>query len=195
MRGRCRSLAVVVPTISGRESSLALTLAAYEATLERSYELIVVKDEHSWPHACNLGFQQTKADVILFGADDLEPLPGWWETAQRALRLRDELPAPRIMRPEGIFDNAADGPDKALVWFTRVPIMRRDQYRRIGPWPDITYFADVWVSERAGRLGINTRILYGYAFLHRRSEVGRVDTPENMTRARREFNRLVREMS
>jgi glycosyltransferase involved in cell wall biosynthesis len=191
----CSSLAVVIPTISGRETWLAQTLAAYEQTLDQPYELVVVENESSWPRACNIGYERTNADIVLFGADDLEPLPGWWQTAKAALCARDELPAARVMRPDGVFDNAADGLNKALVWFTRVPIMRRDQYERIGPWPEITYFADIWVSEKAVRLGIRTRILYDYAFLHHWSHVGRVDSPENLNRAWGDYSRLVSEMS
>ena len=187
-----RSLAVVVPTITGREESLERILYAYEQTLRgREYELIVVRDEPSWPRACNVGYLKTSADVVHFGADDLEPLPGWWQAAMRWLSRWNELPAAKVYNADGEFDNAIDGNDKAQVWFTRVPIMRRDQYERIGPWPEqLTYYADVWVSEKAASLGIVTRILYKYAFVHHWSQIGRVDSQANLTRAWAELLRL-----
>ena len=185
-----------MPTISGREEWLAETLAAYEQTLAGvEYEVVVVKDESSWPRACNVGCLETSADIVLFGADDLSPLEGWWDCARDWLCRHDELPAARVMRDNGIFDNAEDGPDKALVWFTRVPIMRRDQYERIGPWPEITYYADVWVSEKATSIGIRTRILYEYAFQHRWCHIGRVDSPGNLSESRRQLDALRRGMS
>jgi hypothetical protein len=191
----CSSLAVVIPTISGREESLEDVLAAYDRTLAGTkYELVVVRNESSWPRACNVGYERTSADVIHFGADDLEPLPGWWPPAKEALESKDELPAARVMTSDGRFENREDGLDKALVWFTRVPILRRDQYERIGTWPEITYYADVWLSERANAIKIPTRIYYDYAFLHRRSSIGRVDSAQNLLDARRQLDKLRRHL-
>ena len=84
--------------------------------------------------------------------------------------------------------------DEALVHFTRVPILRRDQYERIGPWPEIDYYADIWLSEKARTLGIRTRILYSYRFVHHWSQVGRVDTPERMDAAGWRLNELREQM-
>jgi GT2 family glycosyltransferase len=182
-------LSVVVPTISGREESLARTLASYEETLRGvESEIIVVKDESSWPRACNEGYARSNGDVIHWTADDLEALPGWYTEIPAALE-RDELPAPAVYdyRPDGKHANAEDGPDGATTWFTRIPICRRDQAERIGVWPELTYYADVWFSEKARSIGIETRLLYSYRFVHHWSGIGRVDSEANLTRAWAEF--------
>lgn len=167
-------ISVVVPTISGREKSLARTIAAYEDTLrDIKHELILVKDNPTWPGACNEGAEKAKGDILHFTADDLEPLPGWHKDVLRWLERHDELPAAKVLNPDGAFDNHADGADRSIVWFTRVPIMRKDQRERIGPWPEMYHYADVWLSEKARSLGMETRIFYSYAFIHHWSQIGR----------------------
>ena len=185
-------LTVVIPTISGREESLARAIASYETTLEGvEHELIVIKDEPSWPRACNVGYQQAKGDIIHWTADDLEAMPGWYSDIPEALE-RDELPAPAVYdyRPDGKFSNEADGADGDTTWFTRIPICRRDQAERIGLWPEITYYADIWFSEKARAVGIETRLLHSYRFVHHWSPIGRVDSQQNLTRAWKEFEEL-----
>lgn len=190
-------LSVVIPTIDGRQESLKRTLASYRKTLrDVEYELVVVENYPSWPAACNHGYRQTVGDVIHFGSDDLAPIAGWHVPALEWLAQHNELPAARVMngRANGVFDNIADGADGALVHFTRVPIMRREQYNLIGPWPEIPYYADIWLSEKARALGINTRILYGYAFVHHRSEIGRIDTDANLEKSLKMLERLRKRM-
>lgn len=175
-------LSVVVPTISGREESLARTIASYETTLEGvDYELVVVKDEPTWPRACNVGYIQSVGDIIHWTADDLEAAPGWYADIPAFLE-NDEVPAPAVYdyRLGGNLANAEDGQDGDPTWFTRVPLCRRDQAERIGLWPEIIYYADVWFSEKARAVGIETRLLHSYAFVHHWSPVGRVDSKQNL---------------
>lgn len=162
-----------------------------------TYELVVVKDESTWPRACNVGYQSTSAEIVLFTADDLEALPGWAEAAIEFLFEKDELPAPKVYNhipTEENWDNPEDGPDGAITDFTRIPIMRRDQYERIGPWPEIIYYADLWVSYKGRSIGIETRMLYSYRFIHHWSGVGRVDSRENLDEAGRQLAKLKEEM-
>lgn len=180
-------ISIIVPTIQGREQSLERTLDAYRDTLTLAniYEFVVIRNASSWSSGCNQGARQALGEILHFTADDLEPLPGWWQTAVEWLNEFDELPAPRVFNhsPDGEHDNVGDGPDGALTLFTRIPIMRRDQYDRIGEWPDVDYASDVWLSEKARQVGINTRLLYGYAFVHHWSQIGRTDTPQQLDRA------------
>jgi glycosyltransferase involved in cell wall biosynthesis len=194
-------LTVVIPTIFGREQSLARGIASYEDTLAgERYEIIVVKDEPTWPTACNEGCRQSKGDFILFSADDLEALPGWWEAARAHLEAHDELPAPRVYNfegpPDGQWDNPEDGADGALTPFTRIPIMRRDQAERIGEWPEhLIYYADLWVSDKGRHVGIETRMVYGYDFIHHWSGVGRVDSRANLDASGVALNMLREQMT
>lgn len=186
-------ISIVIPTISGREKSLASITDAYEETLAGvEFEIIVEKDRKTWPSACNMGYRRSSGDVVHFGADDLEPLPGWHQPAVAHLAHYDELPAAAVYDydKDGVFNNADDGPDGAIVQFTRVPIMRRDQWQRIGAWPRLIYFADLWLSEKARSIGIETRILYGYRFVHHWSQIGRVDSDKNLNDAWRKLNML-----
>ena len=179
-------ISVVVPTITGREDSLARCLASYSDTLVGTdREIIVVKDKPTWPTACNEGYRQATGDVIHWTADDLEALPGWWEPALKHLEAQDELPAPRVYNflapPEGEWANSEDGSHGAVPEFTRIPIMRRDQAERIGLWPEhLIYYADLWVSEKARTVGIETRMVHGYDFIHHWSGIGRVDSRANL---------------
>lgn len=185
-------LSVVIPTISGREVSLARAIASYEDTLrDCQHEIVIIEDAPTWPAACNLGYEKAKGEVVHFSADDLEALPGWWVDALEVL-ANDELPAPMVLNhsPDGDWDNCHDGADGALTHFTRIPMMNRSQWERVGPWPELQYVADVWVSERARTLGIQTRMVHSYAFVHHWSQVGRTDTPEVTALAERELNRM-----
>lgn len=189
-------LSVVIPTLTGREEVLARTIGAYRRTAPKA-EQLVVYNKASWPEACNEGYRQSTGDVILFGADDLEPLDGWTDEVLPALAEHDELPAARVLNhsADGPMDNINDGPDKALVHFTRVPILSRSQYERIGPWPEYNYVADVWLSIKARTLGIPTRIYYSFAFVHHWSQIGRVDGPDELAHAANVLNGLIAEMA
>ncbi len=190
-------LSIVVPTISGREESLARTLRSYQETLSGvDHELVVVKDETSWPRACNVGYRRSTGDTIHWTADDLEAVPGWYDDVP-ALLAQGELPAPVVFDYEvgGNFCNAEDGPDGALTWFTRVPVCSRAQADKIGLWPELTYYADVWFSEKARSVGIETRMLYSYAFVHHWSQIGRVDSQRNLDQSWRQMLRLRRTLS
>lgn len=179
-------LSVVIPTMTGREESLARCLAAYKATSPELTEYVIVKDAAAWPTACNRGYHLASGDIVQLSADDLEPLPGWWEETLDWLDNHDELPAPVVLNhsADGPWDNAIDGPDKAVPEFTRIPIMRRDQWERIGDWPEVNYVADVWVSKRGRTLGIETRMIHSYRFVHHWEQTGRKDGPDEMARAR-----------
>jgi hypothetical protein len=189
-------ISVVIPTVKGRGASLARCKAAYKATSPATCEYIVVHDKPNWPAACNFGYRQSTFDRIHFTADDLEPLPGWWQEAMAWLETHDELPAPKVLNysADGEWDNAVDGPDKGVPHFTRIPFMTRSQYERIGPWPEIDYGADVWLSEKARTLGIETRMIHSYSFIHHWEQVGRIDTPERLAHSHHQLAELRAEL-
>ena len=172
-------------------------LRSYEDTLEGvEHEVIVVKDRPTWPQACNDGYAQAQGDILHFGADDLAAVPGWHELALRHLEEQDELPAPRVWNhvQEGAHINTEDGNHYDITWFTRVPILRRDQYERIGTWPPLIYLADIWLSEKARAIGIETRMIFGYDFVHHWCPVGRVDSPANLRKSWDDLFALRKEM-
>jgi len=194
-------LTVVVPTITGREESLQQTLDSYDVTLGgKDHDIVIIQDAPTWPEACNEGYHKSDSQYYLFGADDLDAEPGWWEAGKAALLERPmELPAPRVYDnhgPNGTrwFMNEKDGEDGALTHFTRVPLMSKEQWEIVGPWPPLIYYADMWVSEKAKTLGLRTRMVYGFDFFHRWSQIGRVDSKQNLDDSGWHLNRLREEM-
>lgn len=185
-------ISIVIPTIKGREVSYMRCVDAYLATKPPDSEVIAIENKPNWPTACNEGFRRAQGDRLHFTSDDLEPLPGWWQEALPWLDEHDELPAPKVLNhsPDGVWDNAVDGPDGGVPHFTRIPLMTRSQYERIGPWPEIDYGADVWLSEKARTLGIETRMIHSYAFVHHWEQVGRIDTPERLAHSHHQLDEL-----
>ena len=60
-------ISVIVPTITGREDSLARTLASYRETLRGvESEFVIVKDQPNWPTACNHGYERSKGGIVHF---------------------------------------------------------------------------------------------------------------------------------
>lgn len=191
-------LVIVVPTITGREDSLARTLEAYEETLAGiDYTIFTPKDYPSWPAACNHVFTNLPnihhCDLIHYGADDLVPLNGWFWPAATSLE-HNELPAPRVWNfavddRRWAPSQENDGPVGALTRFTRVPTLTSEMAVRIGPWPEIIYYADVWVSIKARHEGgWETRVTGGYDFVHHWHQHGRLQ--DEGEKAHREFVEL-----
>lgn len=189
-------LSVVIPTISGREESYERCLSSYRRhTADIEWEAITLKDKPNWPVACNEGFSLAKGEIVHFTADDLEVVPGWHEDAVALLRSADELPAGYVWNHSlfGDPDNVADGSSGQKTWFTRTPIMRRDQWERIGAWPNLDFYADVWLSERARKIGIETRLVGGYRFIHHWHQTGRISNDqERVDRAYEQLEQLRR---
>ena len=190
-------LSIIVPTISGREDSLAQTLDAYaKLTHPYLFEFVVGKDHSCWPAACNAGAIKAQGEILHFTADDLVPVLDWFTPTLPTL-LADELPAPCIIwnHEQGGTIGSDDGAHGELTRFTRVPIMTRAQYDRIGPWPELIYYADLWVSDRGRSLGMETRCVSGYEFVHHWSQIGRLDGDEKaMDAAYQEYQRLVSQL-
>lgn len=184
-------LGIVIPTIAGREESLGRTISAYMASSGDGAVLEVIKNQPSWPAACNVGRRALagRADILHFGADDLVPQPGWLEPCLPVLEA-GELPAPRVWNHEreGIpWSEPLDGEPGSLTDFTRVPILTAAMAEQIGDWPEIVYYADCWVSAKARSLGWPTRVVAGYDFVHHWHPVGRLDGDVAALEAARDF--------
>lgn len=171
-------ISVIIPTITGREESLAKVLDAYrERTPGYELEFVTPLNEHNWPTGCNVGQRKATGDIFAFGSDDLEPLEGWADAAIATL-ANNELPAPQVWdwKVEGRpVNEGQDGPPGSITAFTRVVCLTRAMAEAIGPWPDIDYYADNWVSDKARSLGWETRVTAGYGFIHHWHPVGRLD--------------------
>jgi hypothetical protein len=184
-------ISVIIPTITGREASFATMTTAYrDRASGHDVEIVSVLDRPSWPAGCNAGQLLATGDVLHFGADDLEPVLGWAD-AMLACLARDEIPAAQVWDHvlEGPCANEAqDGPAGSLTAFSRVPAFTREMAERIGPWPEMPYYADNWVSDKARLLGYETRVTAGYAFIHHWHPVGRLDAGDWVGRYKPLYN-------
>lgn len=187
-------ISVVMPTISGREESCARMVDAY-VQRTKGYELEVInpKDFPSWPAGCNAGVLRVSsaADVVHFGADDLEPLEGWADAMLETLS-RGRIPAPQLWDHEKTDTppmNASDGMPGSITAFSRVPALLHEWVDLIGPWPLMDYFADNWVSDKARSIGIETVVTAGYSFVHHWNQVGRLDKGDWVGRSIPAYNR------
>ena len=175
-------LAIVIPTISGREHWLERCLSAYERTTPDFYVAEVVKDEPTCGRAWNLGLNRALnrapgVSYVHFTADDVEPLDGWYEAAVESVR-RDELPAPRILNPDGTLQSCGDQfehPDGTEAELARIPFATVAQMRCIGPIIETHYYTDNYFSFRGRACGYPSRVNRRYSFVHHFAQEGRLD--------------------
>lgn len=170
-------ISVIMPTIQGREASFAQMQAAYrDRSAGFRLDMVVLHDLRNWATACNEGMKLAKGPYLHFTSDDLEPLEGWADAMVGTLDA-GEIPAPQLWDhvAAGPPVNAGDGPIGATTEFSRVVALTRDMADRIGPWPELDYYSDNWVSDAARKIGIVTRVTAGYHFIHHWHPHGRLD--------------------
>ena len=170
-------LSIIIPTITGREDSLAAMVAAYRERTPGEFEILTPKDYPCWPAGCNAGRRHALGDVLHFGSDDLEPIEGWAEPMFACL-AEGFIPAPQVwdhVHQGPPVNQDADGLPGSITTFTRVPALTHAMSKEIGDWPEIPYFADNWVSDKGRLCGYQTRMTEGYGFVHHWSQVGRLD--------------------
>jgi hypothetical protein len=174
------TLAIVVPTIPGREAHLARCLDAYERTAPDARVLV----EHDHP-SCGAAWLAGAAaagdfDCVHFSADDLEPHDSWLEVALETVDA-GYIPAPLVFNADGSLDSAGlagfgqyRGPhvDWQLVEGTTVPFLTRAMWEAIG-MIDVHYCTDLWVSTIGRRHGWETAIRTGMRFTHHTAQAGR----------------------
>lgn len=174
-------ISVVIPTISARIEAgwLDRCLKAYLKTTETDWQPLVIRDRPSCGIAWNEGIAQASGDYIHLSADDLEPLPGWWQPAIESVE-RNELPAARILNPDGTLqscgtnDQEHESGEEAAV--ARIPFATAAQFARIGPMMEEQYMGDYWFSHRGRQLGLRTIVQREYAFIHHFAPQGRKDS-------------------
>lgn len=163
------TISIVIPTVDGREEHYARCQQAYIDRTPWSIEIITVRNENSCGDAWQKGADAATGEYLHFTADDLEPLDGWADIALGAAE-RNELPAPRLLEPNGSLYAYPWGnpPDGTPVAMSVIPFFHRDLWSKIGPMlPDHHYYTDNWVSWRAERAGL--KVTYqgsAYAFVH-----------------------------
>lgn len=133
------SVAVIIPTVDGREAYLERCIAAYEATATSRegvrVHTVVVRNRPS----CGAAWQEGVEHVlgkrgsehagfdaaasagrggithIHLTADDLVPHESWWSTA-RALLADGIIPAPLVYNPDGVTVQSCGGSGDGDLW-------------------------------------------------------------------------------
>lgn len=175
-------IAVIVPTIKGREESLKRTLASY-----RYYTVCVVEDSPCAGTGWKRGVEEFvrvhgQPRFVHLTNDDCE-LEGTLEGAVEAAKA-GHIACPVVLNPDGSLQSAggqlgapADlldeiGPDWGEVGFTTVPFLSWEQWEQIGML-DVHYCSDAWVSHRGRQLGYETVLRHDYRIVHHTEQVGR----------------------
>jgi hypothetical protein len=175
-------LTVVIPTVPGREVKLARTLFRYRQTVPAEVVMheMIIRGYPTCGEAWNMGGEMAafwdadpQRNLLHFGADDLMPMPGWWEAATTAVWDDREIPAPLVLKPSGEVESRGSygGSHKhgALVSDTVVPIMPLGAWAAVRPIPSIHYWSDNYVGRKLIQAGWTIRMNDGFAFTHNQS--------------------------
>lgn len=192
-------IAVVIPTIAGREALLERTVRAYRENTDDELAVIVIRDRPTIGRAWNDGAQaavdQTDAHYLHLSADDVEPHPGWDRAAMDAVD-RGVYPSPRILNLDGSLHSCgtmgagmhlpecADGTPCASSPF---PFMRTDDWVAVGPSIDAQYYSDDYLGWSARRVGMEVEVVRGFALTHLEGTVGRARGVQRAMRDRAAF--------
>jgi hypothetical protein len=182
-------VAVVVPTIQGREDDLKRCVEAYWDTAPKA-KVYIERDHSSCGAAWIAGAERATRDgfdYLHLTADDLEPHAGWLETAIETVE-KDMIPAPFVYRPDGTLEsaglagfsmNCAQQADWHPVDGTTVPFVTREMWEAIAT-PQFTetlsvvhYCSDLMFSVAGRKHGWDTVIRAGMAFTHYTAPAGR----------------------
>lgn len=174
---------LIIPSIPGRESSLARCVESFELRTE-DLNVIVINDSITCGWGWKRGLEKSGASYVALVADDIECASETW--AQACTEAADEglLPCPRVWTPEGTVESQGGDMNayghilsryrkhRAPTDFTTVPFASREQIDRIGML-EVQYSCDVWVSYRGRQLGYETVLCHGYDLIHHQHQVGR----------------------
>lgn len=192
------TVTVIIPTVAGREESLARCLAAYRATVPKDRLHIDVRCGFaSCGEAWDAGAGIAGTDLVHLSADDLEPLPGWFEATVGSIR-DGVLPAPYVRNGHTaalescgawgqMILESVDVPMTviptfpAAAWRGGCPLaptpehLTFDPRRRLASWSSLGlhYFSDNAVSSCARAAGWRIQPRWAYAFLHWWEDAGR----------------------
>jgi hypothetical protein len=189
------TISIVIPTVDGREKSLARCLAAYESTTPVEVQYLVFRNRPTCGIAWNEGIAQADGDFIHLSADDLEPQPGWYEAAWSKVNA-GFLPAPRILKPDGSTEScgwdASEREDGQIAEFSRIPFAPKEWFWEMGPMLETHYMNDYFFGDLGRKIGIQTVIAREYLFVHHHEEVGRLDRLDEDWHA---YNRALRKLT
>lgn len=179
---------LIIPTIQGREDSLARCRESFEQNTYESnghrLNVIVVPDSKTCGWGWQQGLMASDAPYVALVADDIECRSGYWAEVCIDTVDMDFIPCPRVFTPDGriesqggdmhAFGHILQRPrrNESLCDFTTVPFLSRQQADEIG-MIGTQYACDVWASYRGRQLGYDTILRHGYDLIHHQHPVGR----------------------
>lgn len=177
-------IAVVIPTIRGREALLERTLTAYR-DCGSEVTTIIVRDRptigQAWGDGADAALNVEGVRFIHMGADDVEMHPGALEAAAR-WTLDGVYPSPRIENVDGSLHSCGtmgggmllpECGDGTVCGTSPFPFMRAEMWAAIRPCPQIGYYADDWLAWAVREQGLEVRVARGYSLTHLEGTVGR----------------------
>ena len=181
------TVAVVIPTIPGREMLLAQTEAAYSASRGVEVRLYVVNGAQTIGEGWQAGREAVAAatllpDFVHLSADDVEPTPYALQAAcNRADAGMGVYPSPRITNPDGTLHSCGtlgagmlmpEVHDGHPAGSSPFPLLHTARLAQIPPIPPIHYYADDWMAVRARRLGLTVEVCRAFELRHLEGAVG-----------------------
>lgn len=177
---------LIIPTVAGREDSLARCVDSYERnTAPGVLNVIVIRGRPTVGIAWQEGIEQSTASYVHLSCDDLEMVSPVWAGACVEVADSGRLPCPVVRRPDGSLESCGGDMrapaclisqlqnDGTEVDFTTVPFGTREQVEAIG-MHDGHYLTDTYFSHKGRNLGWPTVVTTGYEFIHHHSNVGRL---------------------
>ncbi len=175
-------VAVVIPTVTGRETVFERVLDAYADTRPTGWEFdITVPEDHpTVGEAWNAGATDVDADYVFFAIDDLEPHRGWAQVAALTVDA-GYVPAPRQEFPDGSLESCGslgfgivlpECPDKTPCRNAGVLFMRPEWYEETGGFLPIHYSCDDDYSWRLALAGHTLLYRSGMRFTHHHEQRG-----------------------
>jgi hypothetical protein len=168
-------LSIVIPTIDGRQDELVQTVSAYERRSPGvDIEWIVEVNHPNCGVAWNAGAARARGEYLHITADDIEPESTMWLASALAICRNDCVPVGFVR--EGAHQFGRD--------FPRMPFCRREWWV---PVAEIHYYSDNHFGDVMRRAGHSSVVASDYDFLHRKSMVGRDESPARMNRDRNDY--------
>lgn len=184
-------IAVIIPTVPGREEDLARTVAAFEAEPDCK---VFPQYGHSavgagWRAGVEaLISEGLRPRYVLFGNDDMYPSEGWLDPAVEA-SLAGATPCPVMFSSTGELESAGawkvHHPDWHVVHWSPLPFFRLDEWGVLGEgFPPIHYWSDNWLAVSSEyRLDRQIVVRHGFEFTHTWAQPSRQTLEDSAARA------------
>ncbi len=188
--GHSPRIAVVLPTIAGREELLALTEAAYAASYGVEVRLLVVKGcatiGEGWEAGRRAALEPDSyadgwfPEYVHLSADDVEPAPAAMASAV-ACALAGVYPSPRILNPDGTLHSCGtlgagmlmpEVEEGAPAGASPFPFWPVAFLAGVPSIPPIHYYADDWLGVWARRMGLEVQVSRAMELRHLEGTIG-----------------------